>query len=163
VGCAAPPEGGDHTLTALKTIRATRPDGAPIYAILDNLSANKTPAIGDWAARHKVELCLTPASTSWADPIEAQFGPRRAFTMASSDTPTTSCWPETYRPAYAGATRMPATPMSSPLHAANGPAAAANATNAGAAPTPKPTDQAINATGHRVRCADWPVSRPECC
>jgi transposase len=27
-------EGGDHTLTALKSIRAARPDGAPIYVIL---------------------------------------------------------------------------------------------------------------------------------
>jgi hypothetical protein len=38
-------KGGDHTLAALKTIRAARRDGAPIYVILDNLSANKTPTI----------------------------------------------------------------------------------------------------------------------
>ena len=38
-------KGGDHTLAALKSIRAARPDGAPIYVIMDNLSANKTPAI----------------------------------------------------------------------------------------------------------------------
>jgi len=37
-------KGADHTLAALKSIRAARPDGAPIYVILDNLSANKTPA-----------------------------------------------------------------------------------------------------------------------
>jgi len=80
-------KGGDHTLTALKTIRAARPDGAPVYVILDNLSANKTPTIRRWAARHKVELCLTPTSTSWANPIEAQFGPLRTFTMANSDYP----------------------------------------------------------------------------
>jgi transposase len=80
-------KGADHTLSALKTIRAARPDGAPIYVILDNLSANKTPTIRAWAARHKVELCLTPTSTSWADPIEAQFGPLRMFTMANSDYP----------------------------------------------------------------------------
>jgi hypothetical protein len=48
-------KGGDHTLAALKSIRAARPDGAPIYVILDNLSANKTPAIRAWAARHKVK------------------------------------------------------------------------------------------------------------
>jgi transposase len=78
---------GDHTLSALKTIRAARPDGAPVYVILDNLSANKTPTIRAWATRHKVELCLTPTSTSWADPIEAQFGPLRMFTMANSDYP----------------------------------------------------------------------------
>ena len=80
-------KGGDHTLSALKTIRAARPDRAPIYVILDNLSANKTPTIRAWAARHKVELCLTPTGTSWADPIEAQFGPLRMFTMANSDYP----------------------------------------------------------------------------
>jgi transposase len=80
-------KGGDHTLAALKSIRAARPDGAPIYVILDNLSANKTPAIRTWAARNKVELCLTPTSASWANPIEAQFGPLRSFTMAGSNHP----------------------------------------------------------------------------
>jgi hypothetical protein len=49
-------KGGDHSRTALKSIRAARPDGAPIYVILDNLSANKTLTIRAWAARHKVEL-----------------------------------------------------------------------------------------------------------
>jgi transposase len=80
-------KGADHTLSALKSIRKTRPDGAPIYVILDNLSANKTPAIRAWAARNKVELCLTPTSASWANPIEAQFGPLRMFTMANSNHP----------------------------------------------------------------------------
>jgi transposase len=80
-------KGGDHTLTALKSMRAARPDGAPIYVILDNLAANKTPTIRAWAARHKVELCLTPTNASWANPIEAQFGPLRSFTMANSHYP----------------------------------------------------------------------------
>ncbi len=53
--------------------------------ILDNLSANKTPAIRAWAARHKVKLCFTPTSASWANPIEAQFGPLRTFVMGNSD------------------------------------------------------------------------------
>src|SRR6266511_25741 len=78
-------KGADHTLAAYKTIRAARPDGAPIYLICDNLSANKTPAIRAWARRHKVELCLTPTSASWANPIEPQFGPLRTFTMAGSN------------------------------------------------------------------------------
>ncbi|MEU8046769.1 IS630 family transposase [Micromonospora echinofusca] len=80
-------KGGDHSLAALKSIRAARPDGAPIYVILDNLSANKTPRIRAWAARNKVELCLTPTQASWANPIEAQFGPLRAFTLTNSDYP----------------------------------------------------------------------------
>jgi transposase len=78
-------KGADHTLAALKSVRAARPDGAPIYVILDNLSANKTPAIRAWARRNKVELCLTPTSASWANPIEAQFGPLRMFTIAGSN------------------------------------------------------------------------------
>jgi DDE superfamily endonuclease len=80
-------KGGDHSLSAIKSIRAARPDGAPIYVIMDNLSANKTPAVRAWAARHKVELCLTPTYASWANPIEAQFGPLRTFTMGASDHP----------------------------------------------------------------------------
>ena len=80
-------KGGDHSLAALKSIRAARPDGAPIYVIMDNLSANKTPAIRAWAARNKVELCLTPTYASWANPIEAQFGPLRTFTMGASNHP----------------------------------------------------------------------------
>lgn len=80
-------KGGDHTLAALKSIRAARPDGAPVYVILDNLSANKTPAIRAWAAAHHVELCFTPTNASWANPIEAQFGPLRMFTMANSNYP----------------------------------------------------------------------------
>jgi hypothetical protein len=55
--------------------------------ICDNLSANKTPAIRAWARKNNVELCLTPTSASWANPIEAQFGPLRTFVMAGSDHP----------------------------------------------------------------------------
>jgi hypothetical protein len=80
-------KGGDHTLAALKSIRAARPDGAPIYVIMDNLSANKTPPIRTWAGKHKVRLCFTPTSASWANPIEAQFGPLRTFVMGGSDHP----------------------------------------------------------------------------
>jgi transposase len=80
-------KGGGNTLAALKSIRAARPDGAPVYVILDNLSANTTPTIRRWAAAHQVELCLTPTYSSWANPIEAQFGPLRTFTMGNSNHP----------------------------------------------------------------------------
>jgi hypothetical protein len=36
---------------------------------MDNLSANKTPAIRRWAQRANVELCFTPTNASWANPI----------------------------------------------------------------------------------------------
>jgi transposase len=80
-------KGGKYTLAALKSIRQARPDGAPIYVICDNLSTNTTPAIRTWCVRNKVELCLTPSNASWSNPIEAQFGPLRQFTMANSDHP----------------------------------------------------------------------------
>jgi transposase len=80
-------KGADHTLAALKSIRATRPDGEQLYVILDNLSANKTPAIRRWAKRNQVELCFTPTNASWANPIEAQFGPLRSFVLGDSDHP----------------------------------------------------------------------------
>jgi transposase len=80
-------KGGDHTLAALQSIRAARPGGYRLYVILDNLSANKTPAIRRWAERANVELCFTPISASWANPIEAQFGPVRTFVMGGSDHP----------------------------------------------------------------------------
>ena len=52
---------------------------------MDNLAANKTPAIRRWARRENVELCFTPTNASWANPIEAQFGPVRTFVMGGSD------------------------------------------------------------------------------
>lgn len=53
-----------NTLAALKSIRAARTDGAPIYVILDNLSTHKGADIRRWATKHKVELCFTPAYAS---------------------------------------------------------------------------------------------------
>ena len=35
-----------------------------------------------------MELCLTPTNASWANPIEAQFGPLRTFVMGASDHPS---------------------------------------------------------------------------
>jgi transposase len=78
-------KGADHTLAALQSIREGRPGGYRLYVILDNLSANKTPAIRRWAERANVELCFTPTSASWANPIEAQFGPIRTFVLGGSD------------------------------------------------------------------------------
>jgi transposase len=80
-------KGADHTLAALKSIRASEPAGYRLFVILDNLSANKTPAIRRWAERANIELCFTPVSASWANPIEAQFGPVRTFVMGGSDHP----------------------------------------------------------------------------
>ena len=77
-------KGATNTLAALKSIRAARPDGAPIYVILDNLSAHKGADIRRWAGKNRVELYFTPTYASWANPVEAHFGPLRQFTIANS-------------------------------------------------------------------------------
>jgi hypothetical protein len=76
-----------NTLKALRSIRAARPDDDWIYVILDNLSAHKGTTIRRWAERNRVELCFTPTYTSWANPIEAHFGPLREFVLNNSNHP----------------------------------------------------------------------------
>jgi hypothetical protein len=51
--------------------------------ILDNLSAHKNGRIRAWAEKRKVRLLFT-LTASWANPIEAHFGPLRQFTLANS-------------------------------------------------------------------------------
>ncbi|MDT5027511.1 MAG: hypothetical protein QOE61_3937 [Micromonosporaceae bacterium] len=77
-------KGAKNPLSALRSIRAARPDGAPIYVILDNLSAHEGEMTRRWAKKTRVELCFTPTYASWANPIEAHFGPLRQFTIANS-------------------------------------------------------------------------------
>ena len=74
-----------NTLAALRSIRSQRRDGDTIYVILDNLSAHKGGTIHRWAANNAVELCYTPTYSSWANPIEAHFGPLREFVLNNSD------------------------------------------------------------------------------
>jgi transposase len=76
-----------NVLAALRSIRAVRPDGEMIYVILDNLSAHKGTKIREWADRNRVELCFTPTYSSWANPIEAHFGPVREFVLNNSNHP----------------------------------------------------------------------------
>jgi transposase len=80
-------KGAVNVLSALRSIRARRPDGETIFVILDNLSAHKGTAIRAWAERNSVELCFTPTYSSWANPIEAHFGPLREFVLNNSNHP----------------------------------------------------------------------------
>jgi len=80
-------KGAVNTLKGLKEIRAKRPDGDLIYIILDNLSAHKGKTIQQWADASNVELCFTPTYSSWANPIEAHFGPLREFVLNNSNHP----------------------------------------------------------------------------
>ena len=76
-----------NVLAALKTIRDARPDGDWVHVILDNLSAHKGIRIREWALESRVELCFTPTYSSWANPIEAHFGPLREFVLNNSNHP----------------------------------------------------------------------------
>jgi hypothetical protein len=125
-------KGIDHTWAALRSIRAARPDGAPIYVILDNLSAHLNRRIRRWADRNKVELCFTPTYASWANPIEAHFGLCGSSPSPTRTTPTTPSRPESCTPTCAGATRTPAIPTSSPPNDVNAPISEAKDTFAGA-------------------------------
>ena len=72
---------------ALKSIRRARPDGNKIYVILDNLNSHKGLKVRAWAEANRVELCFTPTYSSWANPIEAHFGPLREFVLNNSNHP----------------------------------------------------------------------------
>ena len=137
-------KGAGHTLAALKSIRAARPGGYRLFVILDNLSASKTPAIRRWAKRENVELCFTPVNASWLTRSRRNSGRYAPLSWAARITPATPCWPASSRITCAGATPTPGTPTSWPPSAASGPASAVNGTSAGAAPGPKPHDQAVN-------------------
>lgn len=76
-----------NSLAALRSIRAARPDNDWIYVILDNLSAHKGLKTRSWCDANRVELCFTPTYSSWANPIEAHFGPLRTFVIANSNHP----------------------------------------------------------------------------
>ena len=89
-------KGAANTLAALRSIRAARPDGAPIYVILDNLSAHKGDPIRRWAKSRRTS---------------GRCG------SSPSPTPTTATTPRRPAPCMrtcAGATPTPAIPTSSP-------------------------------------------------
>ena len=74
-------------MRALQAIRASVDDGEPIHVILDNLNHHKNRDVRDWCEANDVELVFTPTYASWANPIEAHFGPLRQFVIANSDHP----------------------------------------------------------------------------
>ena len=84
-GVIHPAKSQRNTLRSLRSIRATRPDGDMIYVILDNLGTHGGVMIETWCQKNNVELCFTPTYGSWANPIEAHFGPLKEFVLNNSD------------------------------------------------------------------------------
>ena len=67
--------------SALKSIRARHSDGPS--------TTSRPTRAAQWARDNRVELCFTDLS-SWANPIEAHFGPLREFVLNNSQ-PATQC------------------------------------------------------------------------
>jgi transposase len=78
-------KGSAATLRAIQSIRASIDDGEPIHVILDNLNHHKNRDVRAWCDANNVEMVFTPTYASWANPIEAHFGPLRQFVIANSD------------------------------------------------------------------------------
>ena len=72
-------------MRALQSIRAFLDDGRAMSVILDNLNHHKKREVREWCEQNKVELAFTPTYSSWANPIEAHFGPLREFVINNSD------------------------------------------------------------------------------
>ena len=74
-----------NALAALKSCRKQLPDGERIYVILDNLNSHRGKTLVKWCEDNNVELCFTRTYGSWANPIEAHFGPLREFALNNSN------------------------------------------------------------------------------
>jgi transposase len=84
-GTTEPAKGSAATLRAIQSIRAHLDDGEWIHVILDNLNHHLNRGVREWCDANRVELVFTPTYASWANPIEAHFGPLRQFVIATSD------------------------------------------------------------------------------
>jgi len=78
--------GGGRLVQAVAQLVEDRPAGSAWSdeALPDSVEVGRD---GQFSRGHKVELCLTPTYASWANPIEAQFGPLRTFVMGASNHP----------------------------------------------------------------------------
>lgn len=76
---------GSDNLAFMAQIRAAIPARRHIYWIQDNLSANWTPDIRDYAAGNRIELVATPTYASYLNPVECHFFPISEFVVNNAD------------------------------------------------------------------------------
>lgn len=76
---------GRDVLGFMRMIRLCYPRRVRIHWIQDNLSANWTPDIREFAARSNIELVPTPTYASYLNPIECHFGPIAEFVVKNAD------------------------------------------------------------------------------
>ncbi len=69
----------------MRQIRLCYPPRVRIHWIQDNLSANWTPEIQEFAAANNIELVPTPTYASYLNPIECHFGPIAEFVVKNAD------------------------------------------------------------------------------
>jgi transposase len=125
-------KGTINSLAALRSIRAARPDGAPIHVIMDNLSAHKGPKIRAWRGGTR-SSCASPRPTRPGRTRSRRTSDRSVSSPSPTrTTPTTPSRPANSTPTCGGATRMPAIPTSSPPNAGNAPGSAARRASVGA-------------------------------
>jgi DDE superfamily endonuclease len=76
---------GQENLRFMRTIRGCYPRRLRLFWIQDNLSANWTPDIRDYAAESNIELVPTPTYASYLNRIECHFGPIQEFVFNNAD------------------------------------------------------------------------------
>lgn len=76
---------GSDGLAFMRQIRLCYPRPIKLYWIQDNLSANWTPQIRQFAASNNIELVPTPTYASYLNPIECHFWPIAEFVVKNAD------------------------------------------------------------------------------
>ena len=76
---------GCDVLSYMRQIRLCYPSQITIYWIQDNLSANWTPEIREFAEDNRIVLVPTPTYASYLNPIECHFGPIAEFVVKNAD------------------------------------------------------------------------------
>lgn len=74
IGQTAPRHTSQEFVTFLGEVVASQPSERVVHIILDNLSAHKTPLVGQFLAAHpSVQLHFTPTYSSWLNQVEIWF------------------------------------------------------------------------------------------
>jgi transposase len=76
---------GSDNLAFMAQIRAGYPARRRIYWIQDNLSANWTPDIRQFAADNRIEPVAIPTYASYLNPVECHFGAITEFVVNNAD------------------------------------------------------------------------------
>ncbi len=69
----------------MRQIRLCYPAKVTLYWIQDNLSANWTPEVREFAGKSRIVLVPTPTYASYLNPIESHFWPIAEFVVKNTD------------------------------------------------------------------------------